>query len=221
MLCPILTCSCSLCIIFNNYFSYWLRGHEGWGNNCFSKIQLAGQKYQDKTNLASKTRFIRHCFSFQSWCFSLLVGYITYSLMIAQPIKMQHWQYNTTWILLNYVTRYLLLTSFSVFFWWCHALPVFCRIVRSLRSQGYFGITANFKPWGAGYESLWDYERKSVIVGRGIPSFAKSSCLRLIRLTLNKIQLFKYLKIYLVEMYGFSGHCPNFYIFLTSKFWRF
>ena len=28
---------------------YWLRGHEGERNNCFSKIQLAGQKYRDKT----------------------------------------------------------------------------------------------------------------------------------------------------------------------------
>ena len=26
---------------------YWLRGHEGERNNCFSKIQLAGQKYRD------------------------------------------------------------------------------------------------------------------------------------------------------------------------------
>ena len=24
---------------------YWLRGHEGERNNCFSKIQLVGQKY--------------------------------------------------------------------------------------------------------------------------------------------------------------------------------
>ena len=36
---------------------YWLRGHV-WGhggerNNCFGKIQLVGQKYQDKTTLAS------------------------------------------------------------------------------------------------------------------------------------------------------------------------
>ena len=29
--------------------SYWLRGHEGKRNNCFSKIQLVGQKYRDKT----------------------------------------------------------------------------------------------------------------------------------------------------------------------------
>ena len=28
-------------------------GHEGVSNNCFSKIQLFGQKYRDKTTLAS------------------------------------------------------------------------------------------------------------------------------------------------------------------------
>ena len=38
-------------------------------------MQLVGQKYRDKTNLASKTRFIRHCFGFQDRRFSLLVGY--------------------------------------------------------------------------------------------------------------------------------------------------
>ena len=32
---------------------YWLRGHKGERNNCFSKIQLVGQKYRDKTTLAS------------------------------------------------------------------------------------------------------------------------------------------------------------------------
>ena len=32
---------------------YWLRGHEGERNNCSSKIQLVGQKYRDKTTLAS------------------------------------------------------------------------------------------------------------------------------------------------------------------------
>ena len=32
---------------------YWLRGHEGDGNNCFSKIQQVGRKYRDKTTLAS------------------------------------------------------------------------------------------------------------------------------------------------------------------------
>ena len=28
---------------------YWLRGDEGEMDNCFSKIQLVGQKYRDKT----------------------------------------------------------------------------------------------------------------------------------------------------------------------------
>ena len=54
---------------------YWLRGNEGERNNCFSKIQLAGQKYRDKTTLASETQFSRHCFGFQTRRFSLLVGY--------------------------------------------------------------------------------------------------------------------------------------------------
>ena len=54
---------------------YLLRGHEDERNNCFSRIQLVGQKYRDKTTLASKTRFNRHCFGFQSRHFALLVGY--------------------------------------------------------------------------------------------------------------------------------------------------
>ena len=33
------------------------------------------QKYRDKTTLARKTRFSRHCFGFQSRSSSLLVGY--------------------------------------------------------------------------------------------------------------------------------------------------
>ena len=32
---------------------YWLRAHSDSRNNCFSKIQLVGQKYWDKTTLAS------------------------------------------------------------------------------------------------------------------------------------------------------------------------
>ena len=52
------------------WMGYCLRGHEG-----FSKIQPVGQKYQDKTTLASKTWFGHHCFGFQSRRFSLLVGY--------------------------------------------------------------------------------------------------------------------------------------------------
>ena len=62
--------------IFNNYSS----SPNGLGVNAqeaegFNKMQLVGQKYRDKTNLASKTRFIRHCFGFQDRRFSLLVGY--------------------------------------------------------------------------------------------------------------------------------------------------
>ena len=41
-----------LTIIPQALMDYWLRGHEGERNNCFSKIQLAGQKYRDKTTLA-------------------------------------------------------------------------------------------------------------------------------------------------------------------------
>ena len=33
----------------------WLRGYKGERNNCLSKIQLVGQKYRDKTTLASKS----------------------------------------------------------------------------------------------------------------------------------------------------------------------
>ena len=32
---------------------YWLIGHDGERNNCFSKIQQVGQKHRDKTTLAS------------------------------------------------------------------------------------------------------------------------------------------------------------------------
>ena len=57
------------------WLGYWLRRHEDERNNCFSKIQLVGQKYRDKTTLACKTPFSRHCFGFQSRRFSLLVDY--------------------------------------------------------------------------------------------------------------------------------------------------
>ena len=45
---------------------YWLTGYKGEKNNCFSKIQLVGQKYRDKTTFARKMVFSRHCFGFQS-----------------------------------------------------------------------------------------------------------------------------------------------------------
>ena len=31
---------------------YWLRGHEGSRNNCFSKIQLVGKKISRQNNLS-------------------------------------------------------------------------------------------------------------------------------------------------------------------------
>ena len=62
---------------------------EGERNNCFSKTQLVGQKYRDKTTLARKTRFSNRCFGFQSRRFSLPVG-CKYSPVVAQPIRTQH-----------------------------------------------------------------------------------------------------------------------------------
>ena len=51
---------------------FWLRGHEGERNNCFSKIQLVGQKH-------IKTKHLFAIFTtktLQIWrCFLLLVGY--------------------------------------------------------------------------------------------------------------------------------------------------
>ena len=35
---------------------YWLRGHEGERNNCFSNIQLVGQKYREKKIQLVKAR---------------------------------------------------------------------------------------------------------------------------------------------------------------------
>ena len=68
---------------------YCLRGHEGEKDNCFSKIQLVGQKYRDRTTLASKLRCSRRCFGFQSRRFALLVGYNIYNQVVAQPIRTQ------------------------------------------------------------------------------------------------------------------------------------
>ena len=45
---------------------YWLRGQESERNNCVSKIQLVGHKHREKTTLASKTRFSRHCLIFKA-----------------------------------------------------------------------------------------------------------------------------------------------------------
>ena len=55
--------------------SYWLRGHEGETNNCFSKIQLIGQKYRDKTTLASKRDSAASVLVFKAGAFRYWVGY--------------------------------------------------------------------------------------------------------------------------------------------------
>ena len=60
----------SIALEAEGQMGYWLRGYECERNNyCFSKIQLVGQKYRDKTTLASKTRFSRHCFVFKAATF--------------------------------------------------------------------------------------------------------------------------------------------------------
>ena len=46
-------CSESIAHEAEGQIGYWLTGHEGERNNCFSKIQLICQKYRDKTPLAS------------------------------------------------------------------------------------------------------------------------------------------------------------------------
>ena len=65
------TASFTLCMrLFSNYLTItpwaWMGSesiaHEGERNHCFSKIQLFVQKCQEKTTLASKTRFSHHCF---------------------------------------------------------------------------------------------------------------------------------------------------------------
>mgnify|MGYP006896118039 CR=1 FL=1 len=59
---------------------FWLRGYEGEKNNCFSKIQLVGQKKKIKTKHLSQVKArLQSSFtakSLQIWRrFSLLVGY--------------------------------------------------------------------------------------------------------------------------------------------------
>ena len=43
----------SIAHVAEGRMGYRLGGHEGERNNCVSKIQLVGQKYPDKTTLAS------------------------------------------------------------------------------------------------------------------------------------------------------------------------
>ena len=56
-----------------------------------SKIQLVGQKYRDKTTLASKTRFDSAAIVlvFKAGAFRYQWA-MTYSLVVAQPIRTRH-----------------------------------------------------------------------------------------------------------------------------------
>ena len=54
---------------------YWLRGHEGETNNCFSKIQLVGQKYREWKNFSHLKVHFNPFLSPKNVRFSLLVGY--------------------------------------------------------------------------------------------------------------------------------------------------
>ena len=49
--------------------SYWLGGHEGDRNNCFSKIQLIGEKYRDKQLWLAKRDSAAIVFVFKAGAF--------------------------------------------------------------------------------------------------------------------------------------------------------
>ena len=55
---------------------YWLRGYEGKRNNCFSKIQLVGQKNIETKHLSQVKAGHQSFFAAKTLQISLLVGYI-------------------------------------------------------------------------------------------------------------------------------------------------
>ena len=57
---------------------YWLRGHEGDRNNCFSKIQLVRQKCRDKTTFSWLKLDVNPFLPPKIRRSLLLVGYIMY-----------------------------------------------------------------------------------------------------------------------------------------------
>ena len=54
---------------------YWLRGYEGERNNCFSKIQLVGQKNIETKHLWQVKAEHQSFFAAKTLQISLLVGY--------------------------------------------------------------------------------------------------------------------------------------------------
>ena len=66
---------------------YLFRAHEGERNNCFSKIQLVGQKNIETKHLSLVKAII---LVFKAGAFRYLWA-ITNSLLVAQPIRTQYW----------------------------------------------------------------------------------------------------------------------------------
>ena len=54
---------------------YWLRGHKGKRNDCFSKIQLVGQKISRQNNFSKLKLDFNPFLPPKSQRFALLVGY--------------------------------------------------------------------------------------------------------------------------------------------------
>ena len=54
---------------------YWLRGHDGERNNCFSKIQLVGQKILRQNNFSKLKLDFNPFLPPKSRRFALLLGY--------------------------------------------------------------------------------------------------------------------------------------------------
>ena len=54
---------------------YWLIGYEGERNNCFSKIQLVGQKSTETKHLSQVKAGHESLFAAKTLRISLLVGY--------------------------------------------------------------------------------------------------------------------------------------------------
>ena len=61
------------------WMGYWFIGYEGERNNCFSKIQLVGQKNIETKHLSQAVARHQSYFTAKhykyDWCLSLLVGY--------------------------------------------------------------------------------------------------------------------------------------------------
>ena len=75
--------------IIINYYSSSPNGHEGDRNNCFSKIQQVGQKCRAKQLQLAKRDSATIVLVFKAGAFCYYWT-ITFSLVVAQPIRTQH-----------------------------------------------------------------------------------------------------------------------------------